>query len=298
MKFLTVNLFLLLIALAPVSQAVAEGIAQVQNKEISATPTPAPTPIPAVVGQNPGPAAPAAAPAAAQPSQIQLPEQPKTADSFQLPPGFPATPDRNASQGHEKFVGSEVVAVLPPVAKSAEIRAVLRTSVGDITLKLDRVNAPLTVANFVGLARGDKEFIDVKTSKPVKRPFYNGLTFHRVVKGTLIQSGDPFGNGRGDAGPIAQIPDEIKPSMKFAKAGLVAMAPMRDATGMQLVKNSNGSQFFITLRPMPEWNNQFTVFAEVEDGMDVVQKIANSKVGPTERPSKRIFLVAVEIIDN
>ncbi len=261
---------------------------QIQMANVAPTPTPEP-PAP-TVGQNlPAP----------QPSPVAQPNQIISNANSQLPAGFPAAAPRIFQQPRdEKFVPSEVVTVLPPVSKAAEIRAVLRTSVGDITIKLDRVRAPRTVAHFVGLARGEKEFIDVKTSKPVKRPFYNGLTFHRVVKGTLIQTGDPFGNGRGDAGAIAQLPDEIKPTMKFSKGGLVAMAPMRDASGLNLVNNSNGSQFFITLKEEPDWNEKFTIFGEVEDGMDVVEKIANSKVGPTERPIKRIYLVAVEIIEN
>jgi peptidyl-prolyl cis-trans isomerase A (cyclophilin A) len=191
---------------------------------------------------------------------------------------------------------SEIISILPPAQKAPEIRAVLRTSVGDITIKLDRINAPRTVDYFAGLARGDIDFVDIKTSKPVKRPFYNGLIFHRVVKNTLIQTGDPFGNGRGGSGQT--IPDEIKPSMKFDRPGMVAMAPMRDSTGTALSKGTNSSQFFITLREMPKWDGQFTIFGEVEDGLDVVQKIASVKVGPTERPIKRIYLVAVEIIES
>jgi peptidyl-prolyl cis-trans isomerase A (cyclophilin A) len=198
----------------------------------------------------------------------------------------------NAQEGQK----SEIVAVLPPADRAPELRAVLRTSVGDITIRLDRVNAPLTVEYFTGLAKGEIEFTDVKTSKPVKRPFYNGLIFHRAVKNTLIQTGDPFGNGRGNSGHT--VPDEIKPTMKFDRPGMVAIAPMRESKGTAIARGTNSSQFFITLREMPEWNGQFTIFGEVEDGLDVVQKIANSKVGPTERPIKRIYLVAVDILES
>lgn len=285
--------------LAGFAHAQAPGIQQVQTVNI--TPPATATPPQPVVGQNvdttqtqtqtptPPPATPAPAPSATSDQT--------TAPSEALPPGFPAAKQKNEKR-EERFIPSEVVTALPPIAKAQEIRAVLRTSLGDITLKLDRLNAPLTVAHFVALVRGDKESIDVKTSKPVKRPFYNGLTFHRVLKGTLIQTGDPFGNGRGDAGPAAGVPDENKPNMKFNRPGLVAMAPMRDESGKNLVKNSNSSQFFITLREMHDWDGQFTIFAEVEDGLDVVQKIANSKVGPTDRPIKRVYLVAVEIIES
>lgn len=199
-------------------------------------------------------------------------------------------------QREERFTPSEIVSGLPPAKMASDLRAVLRTSMGDITIKLDKLHAPATVNHFVALARGDKEFVDVKTSKRVKRPFYNGLIFHRVVKGHLIQTGCPFGNGRGGPGDIAMMPDEIKPMMKFNRPGLVAMAPMRE-DGTKIRKDSNGSQFFISLKEMPEWDEKFTIFGEVEDGMDVVQKIANVKVGPTERPIKRVFLTAIDIFE-
>ncbi|RYZ68609.1 MAG: peptidylprolyl isomerase, partial [Proteobacteria bacterium] len=163
---------------------------------------------------------------------------------------------------------------------------------------LDRARAPQTVAHFIALAKGEKEFVDVKTSKRAKRPFYNGLIFHRVVRGYLIQTGCPFGTGRGGPGDIATIKDEIVPgAMSFNRPGLVAMAPIRDATGLRTTKDTNGSQFFITMKEMPTWDDQYTIFGEVEDGMDVVEKISNVKVGPTERPIKRIYLVAVDIIE-
>lgn len=223
------------------------------------------------------------------PSQFRgfNPNQGPTQQPRNLPPQQPR---------EEKFVPSEVVSGLPPAKMASDLRAVLRTSMGDITIKLDKVKAPMTVSHFIALARGDKEFVDVKTSKRVKRPFYNGLIFHRVVKGFLIQTGCPFGNGRGGPGDIATIPDEIKPGMKFLKAGLVAMAPMREK-GVDIRKDSNGSQFFITLREMPDWDEKFTIFGEIEEGMDVVQKIANVKVGPTERPVKRVYLNAIDIFE-
>lgn len=246
----------------------------------------------------------------AQPTPIAMPTPPP--QPMQMPPpafmqemeddreeAFPQSqmPQLRPNNTVEPFTPSVVTPALPPVAKSNEIRAVLRTSVGDITIKLDPAHAPMSVAHFVGLARGDKEFIDVKTSKRAKRPFYNGQIFHRVVKGYLIQTGCPFGTGRGGPGTIATVKDESNPEMKFNRPGLVAMAPLRDSTGLKNVKDSNGSQFFISLREMPSWDGQFTIIGEVEDGMDVLNKIAAVKVGPTERPIKRIYLVAVDIIE-
>ena len=209
----------------------------------------------------------------------------------------PSNVNARPKNKEEPFVPSEVISVLPPAQKTAEIRAVLRTSMGDVTIKLDKQHAPQTVNHFVALAKGDKEFIDSKTSKRVRRPFYTDLIFHRVVKGYLIQTGCPFGTGRGGPGDIATIKDETGPTMKFNRAGLVAMAPLRDANGTGLVKDTNGSQFFITLREMPEWDDKFTIFGVVEEGMDVIQKIASVNVGPTERPIKRVLLKAVDIYE-
>lgn len=268
----------------------------------AAQPVPTPAATPPIVGRNedpvpksvPASALPAGYPGTTQPAlqqnTVRAPIRAIVSPTVQPLPGLPP---KMVEQPNTK---SEILSILPPVAKAPELRAVLRTSVGDITIRLDRANATRTADYFVGLARGDIDFTDIKTSKPVKRPFYNGLIFHRVVKNTLIQTGDPFGTGRGGSGTV--IPDEIKPSMKFDRPGLVAMAPMREGHGTTLAKNSASSQFFITLREMPEWNGQFTIFGVVEDGMDVVKKISDSKVGPTERPIKRIYLVAVEIIES
>jgi peptidyl-prolyl cis-trans isomerase A (cyclophilin A) len=273
----------------------------------------------AFASAQPAPAPAFSPPPAPTPPIVGVNNEPNTGvpppSSQPMPPGlFPPMPVRtapmngnirsnvsgaygfNSPAAPEKPLQSEIIKVLPPAQRPPEVRAVLRTSVGDITVRLDRVNAPLTVDYFTGIAKGEMDFTDIKTSKPVKRPFYNGLIFHRVVKNTLIQTGDPFGNGRGGSGRT--IPDEIKPSMKFDRPGLVAMAPMRESKGTDIAKGTNSSQFFITLREMPEWNGQYTIFGEVEDGLDVVQKIANSKVGPTERPIKRIYLVAVDILES
>ncbi len=210
---------------------------------------------------------------------------------------MPANPQNNVPAQPTPFVPSEIVPAIPDAGPHEELRAVLRTTLGDITVKLLRAEAPATVAQFVGLASGDREFTDVKTSKRVKRPFYNGLIFHRVVKGYLIQTGCPYGTGRGGPGDNLRLRDEITPRVKFDRPGMLAMAPMRDESGTKIIKGTNGSQFFITVRPMPEWDGQFTIFGQVEDGMDVVHKISNVKVGPTERPIKRVYLLSVDIVE-
>lgn len=219
------------------------------------------------------------------------------------PPGFPPPPDLMPQQGlapsptpAQAFVPSEVQQVLPASAVKDQRFALLRTSLGDIVIRLFQAEAPRTVANFVDLARGEKEFIDVKTGKKTKRPFYNGLTFHRTVKGFLIQTGCPYGTGRG--GPGYNVNDEIAPNLKHDRPGIVSMALARDLKPGAVKENTNGSQFFITLTPQPELDGKYTIFGEVVKGMSVVEKISRVKTGPTERPIKRVYLYEVSIQDN
>ena len=192
------------------------------------------------------------------------------------------------------FVPSEIETIVPGQVKVGDPRAVLHTSLGDITVHLFSAYAPKTVRNFIDLARGDKEFFDIKTGKGVHRPFYTNQLFHRVITDYLIQTGCPFGNGRG--GPGFTIADELSPVLRFSKAGILAMAPERKDNVP--LRDSNGSQFFITLGAMPEWDDKYTIFGEVERGMSVVEKIGHTKTGPTDRPIKRIFLYSVEIFDD
>ena len=180
---------------------------------------------------------------------------------------------------------SEVTTVVASGDKN--LFATLETSMGKIKVELFATIAPRTVRNFVELANGQKDFTDVKTGRPERRPFYDGLIFHKVTKGFSIQTGCPYGTGKG--GPGYVFADEITPSLRHDKAGVVSMAN----TG----PNSNGSQFFITLDKHPELDDKHTVFGQVIDGMDVVRKIANVKVGPTDRPLKRIYLKKVSITE-
>ena len=170
----------------------------------------------------------------------------------------------------------------------------IKTSMGKIKVRLFADKAPRSVINFVELARGEKEFQDARTSKKTRRPFYSGLLFHRVIKGFLIQTGCPFGNGRG--GPGYTMPDEVAPDMVFDRPGLMAMANLRDARGA-IIKDTAGSQFFITLREAHELDGKMTIIGEVTEGMPTVQKIAAIKTGPTERPLTRIYLHSIEITE-
>lgn len=239
--------------------------------------------IPAASAVTNGGTAPAFGPNALKQMEHLIPN----ANSQAAPPA-PSVPAAPAV-----FVPSDVETIIPHQVKAMDPRAILHTSMGDITIRLYPAYAPKNVHAFIDLARGDREFTDVKTGRPTRRPFYTDLIFHRVLKGFLIQTGCPFGNGQG--GPGFNTPDEISQTLRFDKPGVVAMAPQRE--GLSERKDSNGSQFFITVAPMPEWDEKFTIIGQVEKGMKVVQKIAKSRTGPTERPIKRVFLNSVEIFD-
>ncbi|MBF0278985.1 MAG: peptidylprolyl isomerase [SAR324 cluster bacterium] len=143
--------------------------------------------------------------------------------------------------------------------------AEVKTSKGTIVLQLFHDKTPNTVANFVGLAEGLKEWTDPITKQAKKSPFYDGLTFHRVIKDFMIQGGDPLGTGTG--GPGFQFADEFHPSLKHDKAGTLSMA--------NAGKDTNGSQFFITHKATPWLDNKHSVFGQVIEGMEVVNLIAN-----------------------
>src|SRR2546422_735768 len=142
--------------------------------------------------------------------------------------------------------------------------ALFDTNLGSFVVKLFPEDAPKTVANFVGLVSGTKEFVDPKTGQTVKRPFYNGLTFHRVIPNFMIQGGDPIGNGTG--GPGYKFEDEFGGPHKFNGPGYLAMA--------NAGPNTNGSQFFVTVAPTPWLNGKHTIFGIVTEGQDVADAIS------------------------
>ena len=160
-----------------------------------------------------------------------------------------------------------------------------QTNKGNFKVKLFADKAPKTVENFVSLAQGTKEYTDPKTGQPTKKPFYDGLVFHRVIKDFMIQGGCPLGTGTG--GPGYRFGDEFHPELKHNKPGLLSMA--------NAGPNTNGSQFFITTVPTPWLDNRHAIFGEVVEGYDIVDQIGKTKTGPMDRPVEPIVIEKVTI---
>jgi len=173
-----------------------------------------------------------------------------------------------------------------PDGLSPGLYAIFETSLGNIVCRLFEKQSPLTVANFVDLVEGTKEWLDPTTREKVRRPFYDGLTFHRVIPEFMIQGGCPLGDGRG--GPGYQFKDEFDSDLKFNVPGLLAMANSGP--------NTNGSQFFITEVPTPHLNNRHTIFGEiVGDGLALVKRIARVPCNGGNKPSEPVILEHVII---
>jgi peptidyl-prolyl cis-trans isomerase A (cyclophilin A) len=166
--------------------------------------------------------------------------------------------------------------------------AAINTNQGRIVCILYEKQAPVTVANFVALARGVKEWTDPKTGQKVRKPFYNGITFHRVIPDFMIQAGDPTGTGGGDGG-VATIIDEFKPDLKFDQKGRLAMAN----TGMP---HTGATQFFITDSLPAHLNGKHTIFGQVVEGQDIVTKIAAlpREPGNSAHPDRPLTPVVIQ----
>jgi len=177
--------------------------------------------------------------------------------------------------------GASAEKKLPP-----GLYAVMETNQGNITLELFEKEAPKTVENFVGLAEGTKEWTDPTTRQKVKRPLYDGLIFHRVIPGFMIQGGDPMRNGMG--GPGYQFQDEFVPTLKFDRPGRLAMANSGP--------NTNGSQFFITEGPTDHLNNRHTIFGQVIEGKEVVRKIAMVPKDGRDKPNADVVIKKIQIV--
>ncbi len=175
---------------------------------------------------------------------------------------------------------------------------IMHTSEGSITINLFDDKAPNTVANFLGLATGEKEWADPYTGQPSHGKFYNGLIFHRIIKQFMIQGGCPLGTGTG--GPGYEFDDEIDPSLKFDKPYLLAMANAGLRRGMDgKVHGTNGSQFFITTVPTPWLDGHHTIFGEVadDDSKKVVDKLEALDTDPMDRPLEPAVILSVDVAE-
>ena len=171
------------------------------------------------------------------------------------------------------------------MARAAGTYAIFETTQGNIVVKLLEEKAPKTVANFVGLAEGTREFKNEATGKSEKRPYYDGLGFHRVIPDFMIQGGCPRGDGRG--GPGYTFGDEFHPSLKHSAKGKLSMA--------NAGPNTNGSQFFITVAPTPWLDNRHTIFGEVVEGQEVADKISKLPRDGSDRPKTPVTINKLKI---
>ena len=179
----------------------------------------------------------------------------------------------------------------PVPAREPGLYAIIKTSMGTITAQLYEKETPVTVRNFVALARGTKAWKDPKTGAMVAKPLYDNITFHRVIPGFMIQTGDPTATGSHDCG--ITIKDEILPGLKYDRPGRLGMANIGRP-------NSGGCQFFITEVPYPglnpaPGNSGYTIFGQVVDGQDLVGKIARVPRDGNDKPRAPVRLISVTI---
>lgn len=167
------------------------------------------------------------------------------------------------------------------------LTATLHTSLGDVPIELFPNHAPKTVANFVGLAKGTREYSTQNAKGGKTGPFYDGAIFHRIIDGFMIQGGDPTGTGRG--GPGYEFADEFHPELSFSKPYLLAMANAGPGT--------NGSQFFITTGKTPHLNFKHTIFGEVTDpvGQQIVDAISSTAVDRFDKPTTDVVINSITV---
>ena len=167
------------------------------------------------------------------------------------------------------------------------MEAVIKTNKGEMKVRFYEEDAPKTVANFVELAAGMREWVNPNTGEKTNQPLYDGTVFHRVIKGFMIQGGDPLGTGTG--GPGYRFADEFHPELSFTKPYLLAMANAGPGT--------NGSQFFITVAPTTWLDRKHSIFGEVKDeaSQKIVQEISEVKVGGADRPIQAVKITSVSL---
>lgn len=171
-------------------------------------------------------------------------------------------------------------------AREAGLYVRFETTMGNITAKLFEAEAPKNVKSFVDLAEGRKAFKDPSTGQMVRRPLYNGVTFHRVIPGFMLQTGDPTGTGAYDAG--FTVPDEFTSTLRYDRPGRLGVANIGQP-------NTGSCQFFITEVPTPHLNNMHTIFGQVVEGQDLVPKIANVPRDQNDKPRTPVKITRVVI---
>src|SRR5688500_12871320 len=231
----------------------------------AATPAPAPTP------ESTPP------PAATPTPETPAPTAEKPADKPAAPADAPPTsPDKPTAPDPAK----------PSAAKHGPgVYAHITTNHGTMVARLFDKEVPRTVENFVGLAEGKKQWRNPRTKTMVRRPYYNNLTFHRIIPGFMIQGGDPEGTGMG--GPGFEFADEFNPKLRHGKAGILSMANKGP--------NTNGGQFFITLVPTPHLNDRHSVFGELVEGTETLMAIGKVPTGAQNKPIKPVIIKSVRI---
>lgn len=202
-----------------------------------------------------------------------------------------ATTPRGEPQGT-----STIPRKVPPAARAAVPKAVIHTAVGDMKCQLFSNDAPKTVANFVGLATGTKDWTNPRTQQRERQhPLYDGVIFHRVIPGFMVQAGDPLGSGSGEVGFTFE--DEIAAGLLFDRPGRLAMANRGP--------NTNGSQFFITVVPTPYLNQHYTIFGQCDrTSIQVANTIAQGPCaggrpcdGNNSRPQDPVRIQHIEILN-
>ncbi|MGH9353141.1 MAG: peptidylprolyl isomerase [Terriglobia bacterium] len=197
-------------------------------------------------------------------------------------PHEPDAPVEEAPPQPEELPLPQVELDLP-----AGLYAVFETTLGRIVCRLFDEKAPVAVQNFIDLARGTKKWHNAAEKEWEQRPYYNGLTFHRVIPKFMIQGGDYMGNGTGRIGYTFE--DEFSPDLVFDRPGRLAMA--------NAGPNTNGAQFFITVDATPWLHHKHSIFGEVAEGQDVADAISQTPRDVRDRPLKPVLTHRVVIID-
>jgi peptidyl-prolyl cis-trans isomerase A (cyclophilin A) len=221
----------------------------------------------------------------AQQSSEPLPDAPTA-----QPQSEPQAPPQNSQQPQPQPPGatSGTLPAAPPSPDPTGPTVLFDTSMGRMTCRLFDKQAPATVANFVGLATGTKDWTDPTTHEKMQgKPFYDGTTFHRVIPGFMVQGGDPTGTGMG--GPGYSFNDEFSPELNFDVAGRLAMANSGP--------NTDGSQFFITEAPDDDLDQKYTIFGQCDPhSVIVVQSIARVNRDDKDKPLEPVVLKKVTVI--